>query len=193
MLAFQIAATAAGRYAGHMPDLLCHTTTPCPAIERFTADAHLEADGSLALTFLISGDIGQILLPPPAPAVQTDNLWQHTCFECFARHASEDAYREFNLATSGAFAAYSFTDYRDGMKPLPLEAVPSIDAYAEGNQLTISARIPAGALPHHAMAALTAVIELQDGSRSYWSLRHAAGKPDFHHAESFVLPLLRTA
>ncbi len=176
-----------------MPILHCHPTTPCPAITSFTADAKLEADGSLALTYIIEGDVAQIALPKPAPAVQTDGLWQHTCFECFARRANNADYLEFNLAPSGAFAAYSFTAYRDGMQPLALEAVPSVDVYTQGQQLTLSARIPAGVLPQNAMLAITAVIELQDGAKSYWSLRHAAGKPDFHNAESFVLPLLRTA
>jgi hypothetical protein len=37
--------------------------------------------------------------------------------------------------------------------------------------------------------ALTAVVEDAAGELSYWSLRHAAGKPDFHHAEGFVLEL----
>lgn len=174
-----------------MPELLLHPGSDCPVIERFSANAKLEADGSLALTYIIEGDVAQIALPQPAPAQQTDNLWQHTCFELFARRADEEGYREFNFSPSTAFAAYSFTGYREGMKPLEMAALPSVDTYAEGNTLTISARIAAGALPHHALAALTAVIELKDGSKSYWSLRHAAGKPDFHNKEGFVLPLLR--
>jgi hypothetical protein len=24
---------------------------------------------------------------------------------------------------------------------------------------------------------------------SYWALRHAAGKPDFHHRDAFAMPL----
>jgi len=37
--------------------------------------------------------------------------------------------------------------------------------------------------------ALSAVIEAPDGALSYWALRHAPGKPDFHHAEAFALSL----
>ena len=38
--------------------------------------------------------------------------------------------------------------------------------------------------------ALTAVLEDDSGTLSYWALKHAPGKPDFHHREGFVLELL---
>ena len=37
--------------------------------------------------------------------------------------------------------------------------------------------------------ALSAVIEEQNGQRSYWALRHPPGPPDFHHPDGFALPL----
>jgi len=36
---------------------------------------------------------------------------------------------------------------------------------------------------------LTAVVECVDGALSYWALRHAAGKPDFHHPDTFALEI----
>jgi hypothetical protein len=36
---------------------------------------------------------------------------------------------------------------------------------------------------------LTAVVEDASGALSYWSLRHPAGRPDFHHADAFALRL----
>jgi hypothetical protein len=36
---------------------------------------------------------------------------------------------------------------------------------------------------------LTAVIEETNGRKSYWALAHAAGKPDFHHKDGFILEL----
>lgn len=38
-------------------------------------------------------------------------------------------------------------------------------------------------------AAICAVIEEADGTKSYWALAHPPGKPDFHHADGFVLEL----
>ena len=36
---------------------------------------------------------------------------------------------------------------------------------------------------------ISAVMEEQDGTNSYWALRHPPGKPDFHHREAFALEL----
>jgi hypothetical protein len=36
---------------------------------------------------------------------------------------------------------------------------------------------------------LSAVIEANDGTLSYWALNHPAAKPDFHHPDSFLLEL----
>lgn len=38
-------------------------------------------------------------------------------------------------------------------------------------------------------AAISAVIEEADGTKSYWALRHPPGKPDFHHPDCFALEL----
>jgi hypothetical protein len=36
---------------------------------------------------------------------------------------------------------------------------------------------------------LTGVIVVVGGSKSYWSLSHPPGPPDFHHIDGFVLEL----
>lgn len=36
---------------------------------------------------------------------------------------------------------------------------------------------------------LSAIIETNDGTKSYWALRHPPGKPDFHHRDCFALEL----
>jgi hypothetical protein len=36
---------------------------------------------------------------------------------------------------------------------------------------------------------LTAVIEAEDGSRSYWALHHPKACPDFHHRAGFICHL----
>jgi len=37
--------------------------------------------------------------------------------------------------------------------------------------------------------ALATMLEAIDGSLSYWALRHAPGRPDFHHRDGFALTL----
>ncbi len=39
----------------------------------------------------------------------------------------------------------------------------------------------------HLRIALAAVIEDENGGLSYWGLRHAPGKPDFHHPNGFTV------
>ena len=36
---------------------------------------------------------------------------------------------------------------------------------------------------------LSAVIEAEDGTKSYWALNHPPGAPDFHHKDCFALEL----
>jgi hypothetical protein len=39
------------------------------------------------------------------------------------------------------------------------------------------------------LIALSAVIEDDAGTLSYWALKHPAGKPDFHDSEGFALAI----
>lgn len=39
------------------------------------------------------------------------------------------------------------------------------------------------------LAAISAVIEETDGTKSYWALAHPPGRPDFHHSDCFALEL----
>jgi hypothetical protein len=43
----------------------------------------------------------------------------------------------------------------------------------------------------HLRIALAAVIEDHNGRLSHWGLRHAPGKPDFHHPHGFALEVAR--
>jgi len=143
----------------------------------------------LALRYVLSGNIGDIAWPQPAPAARTDGLWRHSCFEVFVARAAVADYSEYNFSPSSAWAAYAFDGYRAGMRPLDSEA-PTITVHREDMQFTLDVQI---ALPKSYAAplrlALCAVIEEMDGTLSYWALNHPVGKPDFHHADGFTLAL----
>jgi len=55
-------------------------------------------------------------------------------------------------------------------------------------RLELCAEIPEH-YPGKLMVGLCAVIEDGPGALSYWALRHAPGKPDFHHRAAFALEL----
>ena len=56
--------------------------------------------------------------PEATARVRTDELWRTTCFEAFVR--TDGGYVEYNLSPSGAWAAYRFDGYREGMRGLEI-------------------------------------------------------------------------
>lgn len=163
-----------------------HDAAACPALRRIDVEA-TRRDGGLELHYRALGEPLLLKLPPPARAVHTDGLWAHTCFEAFLRLPGLDAYEEFNLAPSGAWAAYRFSGYREGMAPLEI-AAPRIRVTVSATALDLSARLELPHLPPGLAwtLGLAAVIETRDGARSYWALAHAPGTPDFHHSAAFA-------
>jgi len=162
--------------------------TPHPASPRdgltVSVDTERRAD-QLWLRFIVEGDTDAIEWPRKAPAIRTDGLWQHTCFEAFIR--TGEGYVEYNLSPSDAWATYVFSAYREGMRPA--EQVIDIHGLDGGEQyVALEAVID---LPPDATGpiALSAVIESTEGTLSYWALAHPSDKPDFHHPDSFVLEL----
>lgn len=138
---------------------------------------------SFEFTYLLEGDIGDLLIPPAAPPMRTDGLWQSTCFEAFIG-IGEASYLELNFATSRQWAAYSFANYREGMRELDIP--PPKICFAE-NRLV--ATVELAAEPGSPLN-VTAVIERKDGVRSYWALAHPKGnRPDFHARDCFVAKL----
>lgn len=89
------------------------------------------------------------------------------------------SYREYNLSPSGAWAAYRFDDYRQGMGHA--EARAEIEISRNDRVFTLVARIESE-FPLPTLVGLTAVIEEVDGLVRYWSTAFAPGKPDFHAA-----------
>lgn len=139
----------------------------------------------LSLVYRVDCPPGSLALPEPQEVGRTDGLWQHTCFEVFVRRG-DNGYAEFNLSPSGQWAAYDFDSYRSGMRNREVLA-PKITVESGPLEVVLTAELdvadPSGAL------ALSAVIEETDGTKSYWALAHAPGRPDFHHAACFAATL----
>lgn len=131
----------------------------------------------------------------------TDYLWEQTCLECFIA-TDATSYIEINASPNGAYALYTFTDYRtpNTLPPQPLyltdqNSVASI-TWAEplshqpdqSDQHTHYQRrftIPLAALPNGTLRAaertpLHPCVILQiDETRLYFAPTHAT-PPDFH-------------
>ncbi len=172
--------------------LICHPQTNSRLVHGIASRALRPQLDTLHLTYTLTGEIGRLRLPPPRPTRRADRLWQHTCFEAFVSLQGDSAYHEFNFAPSGEWAAYAFCHYRE-RAPLATEAVaPAITVGRAADSFEIRAVVRLDLLlriqtPARLRLGLSAVIEEEDGTLSYWALRHPPGKPDFHHPDGFVL------
>ena len=160
-----------------------HPDTPSTAVQRI--EVYVERREEFVwLRYTVFGDVARVFWPGAVEPGRADELWRRTCFEAFA--PTDDGYREFNLSPSGAWASYRFDGYRAGMAAADERAeVLGLETAEAWVALEALVEIPADV----ARIGLSAVIEDIDGVISYWALAHPAGKPDFHHPESFALVL----
>jgi hypothetical protein len=161
------------------------------------AATHIDVDvarshtGSLLFYYFVTGKIGGLRLPPIAPSVRAEELWQRTCFEAFVRCEAGDIYYEFNFAPSTQWAAYQFDGYRSGMREASGVSAPTIAVKTSSALLRLQASLELGQLsdlPRDGRwrLGLSALIEETSGRTSYWALTHPPGKPDFHHPDCFA-------
>lgn len=171
--------------------LKLHPGSPCAAVTRLEVDVD-RAPGALVLHYVITGRIGDLILPAPATPMRADNLWQHTCFEAFVSASAETTYYELNFAPSAQWAAYRFEGYRRGMAVAEEARAPAIEVAKGDTSYELRASLQLEELlPDDAPLRLgvAAVIEDANWGKSYWSLAYPPGKPDFHHSDCFVLDL----
>jgi hypothetical protein len=162
-----------------------HPATSCDALRGIEVSVERKAE-SLQVAYVLDGDIERLRIPQPRAPRVAERLWEHTCCELFIARPDAPGYREFNLSPSGEWAAYAFTGYRAGRLPVPV--CPRISVRRAAGRLQLEASIPTQEIARLSIG-LSAVIEEKSGGISYWSLRHAPGKPDFHHPDAFALDL----
>ena len=95
--------------------------------------------------------------------------------------------KQFDLAMSRHLAELG-VDPESVSKLLAVAAVPGPGPVG---QYALSACLDDASFgaPGPWLAAISAVIEESDGTKSYWGLNHPPGEPDFHHPDCFVLDL----
>jgi hypothetical protein len=169
-------------------ELTCHPLTPSQAVRSIVSTVHRTAD-AVHLAFVVTGQIAQLRLPETQEPTRTDELWQHACFELFARSPGAKAYMECNFSPSTQWAAYRFGAYREGMMPMELHSAPIVHVAASETRLEFDVQMDVRDFPTPVELALSAVIEELSGTKSYWAIEHPADRPDFHHEHGFVLTL----
>jgi hypothetical protein len=138
--------------------------------------------------FAVQAPLADFSIPESEEPSQRDGLWQTTCFELFLRRAGDQAYREWNFAPSGDWAAYDFTNYREGMTEADIDAPPYLRLEDNLIWWTFGATIAVEADAQWEFG-LSAVVEEKAGTKSFWALAHPSEKPDFHHPDCFVARL----
>lgn len=165
---------------------------PASAVRRIDVRVARPVPARLVLDYELVGDLARLRVAAPAAAGDrreqpTEGLWRHTCMEVFVGAATAGPYLEFNLAPDGQWAAYRFSGYRAGMGPLTGIRPPRIELRTQPERLLLSAdvELPAELAAVGLRLGITVVVESDQGQLDYWALAHAAGRPDFHHPESF--------
>ncbi len=164
---------------------------------RCFAEAHIEVEvarpraNSLVVSYIVTGKLSDVCMPPILAVARSDGLWRHTCFEAFVRASSGTAYYEFHFAPSKQWAAYWFSSYRNGMCVAAEISAPPIEIRSCPDRYTLQASLQLDRLSRLPRTAswylgLSALIEDTSGRMSYWALAHPPGKPDFHHAGCFA-------
>lgn len=151
----------------------------------------------LEFEYSLEGEIEQLRWPASRQPERMDGLWQHTCFEAFLAESGRAGYCEFNFSPSGAWAAYRFAAYRAGMQALDVAQAPCIDVRREANRVRLVAAVMLSAVPElldwargaSLELGLAAVLESSSGQRTYWSVRHAPERADFHDRQGFCARL----
>lgn len=174
-------------------NLVPHPATPPadPPFKVWVNVEHSAAFGATATTnmwFGIGAPAARFVVPEAADPSRADDLWRTTCFEAFMRVPGAEAYREWNFSPSSAWAAYDFTTRREGRSDSDVAAAyvrieDNLTWWALGATISLNAN-SAWEL------GLSAVLEEQDGTKSYWAIAHPDGdKPDFHDSACFAAHL----
>jgi hypothetical protein len=170
--------------------LLPHPDSLSDTVRTIWVEAERADAGALQLSYRLTGELDQILIPARTLPERTDGLWQHTCFEAFVRPTGDDAYWEFNFSPSGEWAAYRLSGYRDGMAEAAVPLAPRVQTSSSGGTLHVvvelRTNLAADSLWH---VGLSAVVEDRSGERHFWALAHPPGEPDFHSPDCFALEL----
>jgi hypothetical protein len=157
---------------------------------QLTAEASRDSKQRLKIVFELRGDTSLLYLPEKtANPKRRDELWKRTCFEIFFGPEKGTSYWEINLSPAGDWNAYSFSNYRDGMRSESKIAGFQIQPKKTADHFRLEAtadvfNLNLGTAPMKLSA--TAVIEKLDGKTSYWAFKHSGEKADFHLRESFV-------
>lgn len=173
--------------------LICHPSTADRPGIGIRVRVLRTGSGILHLQYSMVGELQHLRVPAFSAKRRGNELWRHTCLEAFVAPGEAARYYEFNFSPSGEWASYVFTDYRTGMAAATGVTDLELRVATSQAKLQLSTSINTAPLAvpgrEPLRLALAAVIESENGTLSYWALRHPVERPDFHHPDSFAITL----
>ena len=177
--------------------LAAHPSTPNEAVRGLGVRVRAEQSDMLVFDYSLDADMSRIRVPPPGAGGPADALWKHTCFEAFVASADAPGYHEFNFSPSCDWAIYRFSAYREGMSPAEIGEAPQISVRRGDGGLELESAVRlgiwrtcvtlVGSGSRWPPSSKTRMVDFRTGG-----LRHAPGKPDFHHPSGFALEIARS-
>lgn len=160
---------------------------------QLTADVLKLNKTEFQIEYVLTGPLDEVLIPDKYQGMyrRTEGLWEETCFEFFIAGDSEQKYFEFNFSPDTSWDAYQFEHYRQKAQLQELIEVPQFDFYKteNSNLFKMVCRIQGPqsiAVQNNYDYSVTTVLKNKNGEVSYWALKHAGDKPDFHLRDSFI-------
>ena len=142
---------------------------------------------TLRCDYRVIGDTALITWPAQMAFGRADQLWLHTCFECFFYHEGL-SYAELNVSPSTQWNVYRFAGYRVGMKRDEDFHVVTIEQRLTNDEYTLSYAVErlSGRWPDRLRLNLAVILRGVDGREHFWSLYRGSETPDFHDGKRFV-------
>lgn len=152
---------------------------------------------TLSIVYTLSGQLSSVVIPPVGRSQERrDRLWEKTCFEFFIMQGEKPSktspYWEFNLSPAGDWNVFALNGYRNGLREEPaFSAMPfTVHISPTELQLKISVEIDSLSLTTEPLSlGVSAVILLTKERETFWAVAHPSSEADFHHPDSFVIPL----
>lgn len=121
---------------------------------------------------------------------RTKGLWKSTCFELFFKSKESDKYWEVNVDAHLNWNLYHFDSYRSH-EERELESYSNLmrsRRFEERLECFFEVDTQDILQPQDLIQINCCVIlKHRSGLKSYWSVHHKTGKPDFHNVENFIL------
>jgi hypothetical protein len=171
--------------------LACHPAMPADSIMSVKAACDISTQRMLRLRYHINISKHLLVVSDKQVPERTDNLWETTCFEVFLAAVNKQEYMELNLSPSTRWAAYQFSEYREGRMDLALSTAPEIHIDMRDSHFALEANVQLPPEFEHSVFAIgmAVVAEESSGRKSYWALKHQKSEPDFHDRSCFTLKL----